>query len=98
VAEELLATEISIIRVLQPTVSQALIRKIVHMLGNCQTRHEPGRQRRAARQVGVNRSQPLAEKVPIDRPCQFGQRVPGIDNLTQPSTKKIMLAANTTSL
>jgi hypothetical protein len=93
VAEEFLAAEVLVIRVLQPAVAQAFIRKIVHMLKNSQTRHQSGRQWRPARQVGVNRSHPLVEEVPINRARQFGQCVSRIDDLIQPGPQKVVLAA-----
>ena len=54
------------------------------MLEDCQTRHQPGRQRWPAWLVGLNRAGFLAEEIPIDRPRQFGKRVSRVEDLIQP--------------
>jgi hypothetical protein len=35
----------------------------------------------------------LAEKLPINRPRQLGERMPGIDDLIQPCPRQVVLAA-----
>ena len=54
------------------------------MLENCQTRHQPGGQRRSAWPIRINGAELLAEEILIDGSRQFNERVPRIDNLIQP--------------
>ena len=83
-AEEFLAAKILVIRVLQSAGASGFIGKIVYVLEDCQTRHQPGRQRRPARLVSINRAKLLREELPIDRPRPLGERVPGVNDLIQP--------------
>jgi hypothetical protein len=69
--EELLAAEELEIRVLNPTVAQHLVGEVVHVFEDCEPRHQPRRQRRTARTVRVDRSEPLFQEAPIDRPRQL---------------------------
>jgi hypothetical protein len=57
----------------------------MHMLQDCQTRHQPNGQRRPAPAIGINRAQALTQELSIDRARQFGERVSRADDLTQPS-------------
>ncbi len=57
----------------------------MHMLQDCQTRHQPDGQRRPAPAIGVNRAQALALEFSIDRARQLGERVSRVDDLIQPS-------------
>src|SRR5882757_10072956 len=43
--------------------------------------------------VLVDRAELLFQKPPVDRPCQLHQRVVHIDDLIEPRTKQILLAA-----
>src|SRR5882757_5529212 len=43
--------------------------------------------------VLVDRAELLFQKSPVDRPCQLHQRVVHIDDLIEPRTKQILLAA-----
>src|ERR1700730_803828 len=91
--EKLLAAKVLVIRVLDPLLAHYFVAEIVGVLENRQPRHQPGRQRRPTRTVGVNRPELLFQKSPVDRPRQFRQRVVHVDDLVQPRTKQILLAA-----
>src|SRR6266542_2975898 len=53
--EELLAAEVLEVRVLHPPIAQSLVGKVISVLEDRQPRHQPRRQRRLARLVGVDR-------------------------------------------
>jgi hypothetical protein len=67
VLKELLAAEQLIIGVFKPAIAQRLVREVVHMLEDRQTRHQPRRQRRMARSLGIDRAEPLLQKTPVAR-------------------------------
>src|SRR5262249_34901459 len=94
VLEKLLTAEILEVRVLHPAIAQSLVGKVVSVLEDRQPRHQPRRQRRLARFVGVDRPEPLLQKTPVDRPRQFHQRVAQVDDLIQPRAEQILLAAH----
>ena len=58
-----------------------------------QPRHQPRRQRRPAGAVGIHGTELLFQKPPVDRPRQLRQRVIHVDDLVEPRTKQILLAA-----
>jgi hypothetical protein len=60
---------------------------------NREPRHQPGRQRRPAGAIGVHRAELLFQKPPVDRPRQLRQHVIHVDDLVEPRTKQILLAA-----
>lgn len=91
--EKLFAAKELIIGVLDPAHAQNLVREIMHVLQDRQARHQPCRQRRLARTVGVGGAETLLQKAPIDRRCELRQRMPHIDNLIEPRPKQIILAA-----
>ena len=93
VLEKLLAAEVLVIRVLDPPLAHHFVAEIVGVLENREPRHQPGRQRRPAGAVGVNRAELLFQKSPVDRPRQLRQRVVHVDDLVEPRTKQILLAA-----
>jgi hypothetical protein len=69
--KDLLAAEQLIIGVLDPALAQNLVGEVVHGLEDRQARHQPPRQRRLARVVGIDRAEPLFQKAPVDRPPSF---------------------------
>jgi hypothetical protein len=82
--EKLLAAEVLEVRILHPAIAQSLVGKVVGVLEDRQPRHQPRRQRRLARLVGVDRPKRLLQKTPIDRPRQLHQRVFHVDDLVKP--------------
>src|SRR2546425_9151088 len=66
--EELLAAEVLEVRVLHPPIAQSLVGKVISVLEDRQPRHQPRRQRRLARLVGVYRTKLLFLKTPVDHP------------------------------
>src|SRR6516164_8521284 len=91
--EKLLAAEVLEIRVLHPAIAQSLVGKVVAVLEDRQPGHQPRRQRRLARLVGIDRAESLFEKTPVDCPCQLHQRVVHVDDLIKPCAEQILLAA-----
>src|SRR5262245_52560960 len=91
--EKLLAAEVLEVRILHPAIAQSLVGKVVGVLEDRQPRHQPRRQWRLARLVGVDRPKRLLQKTPIDRPRQLHQRVFHIDDLVKPSAEQILLTA-----
>src|SRR5205807_4951223 len=90
--EKLLAAEVLEVRVLHPAIAQSLVGKVVSVLEDRQPRHQPRRQRRLARFVGVHRPERILQKTPIDRPPQLHQRVFHVDDLIKPRAEQILLA------
>src|SRR5207302_3340024 len=90
--EKLLAAEVLEVRVLHPAIAQSLVGKAVSVLEDRQPRHQPRRQRRLARFVGVHRPERILQKTPIDRPPQLHQRVFHVDDLIKPRAEQILLA------
>ena len=43
--------------------------------------------------VGIDRAEPLLEKLPVDHPAEFGERVIQVDDLVEPGSEKIVLSA-----
>src|SRR5438034_2189267 len=91
--EELLAAEVLEVRVLHPAITQSLVGKVISVLEDRQPRHQPRRQRRLARLVGVYRTKLLFQKTPVDRPRQLHQGVVHVDDLVKPGAEQILLAA-----
>src|SRR6266540_4019803 len=91
--EELLAAEVLEVRVLHPAITQSLVGKVISVLEDRQPRHQPRRQRRLARLVGVHRTKLLFQKTPVDRPRQLHQGVVHVDDLVKPGAEQILLAA-----
>src|SRR2546428_13814944 len=89
--EELRAAEVLEVRFLHPPIAQSLVGKVISVLEDRQPRHQPRRQRRLARLVGVDRPERLLQKTPIDRPRQLHQRVFYIDDLVKPLAEQIPL-------
>src|SRR5205807_2928645 len=73
-------------------IAQSLVGKAVSVLEDRQPRHQPRRQRRLARFVGVHRPERILQKTPIDRPPQLHQRVFHVDDLIKPRAEQILLA------
>src|SRR5260370_1830094 len=88
--EELLAAEVLEVRVLHPAIAQSLVGKVIRVLEDRQPRHQPRRQRRLARLVGVHPTKLLFQKTPVDRPRQLHQGVVHLDDLVNPSPKQIL--------
>jgi hypothetical protein len=93
VAKEFFAAEQLVIGVLQPALAQYFVREVMHVLEDGEPRHQSGRQRRAAQVVGVGRAETLLEEAPIDAPRQLRQRMRKIDDLIEPRSQQIVLAA-----
>src|SRR5260221_14644863 len=89
--EELLAAEVREVRFPHPPIAESLVGKVIGVLEDRQPRHQPRRQRRLARLVGVDRPERLLQKTPIDRPRQLHQRVFYIDDLVKPCAEQILL-------
>src|SRR5260221_10096125 len=66
--EEPLPAEVLEVRVLHPAITKSLVGKVISVLEDRQPRHQPRRQRRLARLVGVYRTKLLFQKTPVDRP------------------------------
>src|SRR5258708_10269627 len=81
-------------RVPAPGLPPHCVAEIIALLENRQPRHQPGRQRRPAGAIGIYRTELLLQKPPVDRPRQLRQRVIHVDDLIQPRTKQILLAAS----
>src|SRR5262245_36413282 len=92
VPEELLPAEVLEVRVLHPALAQNLVGQIVGVLEQGQPRHQPGRQRRLARLVAIDRPELLLQETPVDRPRQLHQRVLHVDDLVKPRAEQILLA------
>src|SRR5260370_14932606 len=90
--EELLAAEVLEVWVLHPAIAQSLVGKVISVLEDRQPRHQPRRQRRLARLVGVHRTKLLFQKKPVDRPRQLHQGLVHVDDLIKPLTEQILLA------
>jgi len=93
VAKKLFATEELIIGILEPAVAQSLVRKVVHVLQNCEAGHQPRRQRRLARPVVIDGAEALLQKAPVDRAGELRQRMAHVDDLVEPGLEKIVLSA-----
>jgi hypothetical protein len=65
----------------------------VHVLEDGKAGHQPRRQGRTPRPVGIGRPETLFEEAPIDVPRQLRQRMSEIDNLIEPRPQQIVLAA-----
>src|SRR3954462_99339 len=91
--EKLLAAEVLVIGVLDPALAQHLVGEVVGVLEDRQPRHQSCRQRWLAGAVRVDRSELLFQKAPVDRSRQLRQRMLHIDDLVEPRTKQILLAA-----
>jgi hypothetical protein len=55
--------------------------------------HQPRRQGRTARNIGVNRPEVLLEKAPVDGLGELRQRMAYVDDLIKPRPKQILLPA-----
>jgi hypothetical protein len=93
VLEELLPAEVLVIRVLDPEFAYDFVAEVVCVLEDRKPRHQPRRQRRLAWAILVNRAESLFQKSPVDGPRQLHQRVIHVDDLIEPRTKQILLAA-----
>ena len=93
VLEEFLTTEQLIICILQPALAQPLVGEIVHVLEDRDPSHEPRRQWRMARTIGVHRTEAPLEKAPVDRGRQLCRRVVHVDDLVEPGAEQILRTA-----
>ena len=75
------------------SAAHGFVGQVEGMLEIRQARHQARRQRRPAGAVGVHRTELLFQKSPVDRPRQLHQRVVHVDDLVEPRTKQILLAA-----
>src|SRR5260370_39470277 len=69
---------------------------VVEVVGGCanrRPRHQRGGQWRLAGTILVNGAEFLFQKSPVDRPRQLHQRVVHVDDLIEPRTKQVLLAA-----
>lgn len=62
------------------------------MLEDRQPRHQPGRQRRHAGTVRVDRAETLLQHRPVDRLRQAHQLVLHVDDLIEPGAEKILFS------
>src|SRR6516164_6728331 len=92
-AEEFLAAEILIIRVLDPPIAHHFVAEIEGVLENGEAGHQPGRQRWSSRLVGVHRAELLFQEAPVDRSRKLRQLVVQVDDLVKPCAKQILPAA-----
>ena len=93
VPKELFATEELIIGIFDPALAQNLVREIVHVFEDGEPGHQPRGQRRASRNVGVDRAEAFFEKVPINGLRKLRQSVVHIDDLIKPRLEQIVLTA-----
>ena len=92
VLEELLAAEELVIGVLDPALAQHLVGEIISVLEDRQPRHQPRRQWRAARIIGVDRPKLPFQEPPIHRAPQRHQRMLQVDDLVEPGAEQILLS------
>jgi len=92
VLEKLRAAEILEIWVLHPAIAQRLVREVMHVLQDQQPGHQPGRQRRMARAILVDRAKRARQEAPVGRPRKPRQRVIEVDDLVQLGAEEIELA------
>src|SRR5690606_27046902 len=67
--------------------------EVVRVLQDREPGHQPRRQRRAPRNVGVDRPEARLQKAPIDGPRELRQRMAHVDDLIEPRPKQILLPA-----
>jgi hypothetical protein len=92
VLKERLAAKILEIRVLDPALAQSLVGQIIAVLEDREPRHQPRRQGRMTRLVGVDRAELPLQKRPVDRPRQPGERMVKVDDLVEPRAEQVLLA------
>lgn len=93
VLEKLLASEQLEIRIFQPFLAHSVVRKVVRVLQDRQACHQPGRQQRLARLVGIDRAEALIQEPPGDLPSKLGQIVVRIDDRIETGEKHVRLPA-----
>ena len=93
VLEEDFTAEVLIIRVLDPAIAHDFVAEIESVLENGEACHQPGRQRRPSRFVGVHGAEFVLKEAPVDRPRELRQRVVHVDDLIKPRPEQILLAA-----
>ena len=89
--EVLLAAEVLVIGVLDPTGAEHLVRQIVRVLQDSEAGHQPGRQRRLAGRVGVNLAEFAPDERPVDQTAKPYEFVPHVDDLVEPCPEEIIL-------
>ena len=67
VLEEFLAAKQLIVWVFEPARAKRLVGEVVHVLEDREASHQPRRQRRMARRIGIDGAELLFEKAPVDR-------------------------------
>ena len=90
--EELLAAQILEIGVLNPTRAQRLVRQVEGVLEDRQPGHQPRRQGRHARSVGIDRAETLFQHRPVDGLRQPHQFVLHVENLIKAGAEQILFS------
>src|SRR4051794_31499008 len=62
------------------------------MLEDRQSRHQPGRQRRAAGRIRIDGSELLLEEAPVGRRCELHHWMIKVDDLVEPRPEEIALS------
>jgi len=88
VLEELLAAEVLVIGVLDPTFAQRLVGEVISVLENGQPRHQARRQRRAAGTIRIDLAEPPFQEPPIDCAARRHQRILHVDDLIEPGPEQ----------
>ena len=91
VTETQFAAEELVIRVLQPARAQHLVREVVHVLEDQQSRYQPRRQWRAAVTRRAHAGKPAVEKLPIDLARQPHQWMTKVDDVFQTRPQQVLL-------
>src|SRR5262245_44532382 len=86
--EELLASEVLEVRVIDPAFAYAFIGQAINMLEQKKPDDKPCRNSRPTT-VAVQRRNLTVDKVPVDLACGLRQRVPHVDDLVQPRAEQI---------
>ena len=89
--EEGLDAQILKVRALPPAGPQRFVRQVEGVLEDRQPRHQPGRHRRHAWTVRIDRAETLLQLRPINRSGQPHQHVVHVDVLVEPGAEQILL-------
>jgi len=88
VLEELLASEVLEVRVIDPAFAYAFIGQAANILEQKKPDYKPCRNSRPTT-VAVQRRNLTVDKVPIDLACELCQLVPHVDDPVQPGAEQI---------
>jgi len=83
-AEELIAAEILVIRVLDPARAKLLVGQVVGIFEDMKTRHQPCRQSWMTRLVGVVLTAFIRQELPVDPVGQHHLLMTHVNDLIEP--------------